>query len=318
MGGIVALGGGHGLYASLTALRALTDDLTAVVTVADDGGSSGRLRDEMGIVPPGDLRMALSALCEDTEWGRTWRDVLQSRFETDGPLDGHAVGNLLIAAMWNHTGDVVSGLDWVGRLLRSRGRVLPLAEVPLEISAVVDGPQGDVVVTGQVAVASAAGNLRELAIKPRDPAVPPATIDAIQRAEMVVLGPGSWYTSVLTHFLVAPVAAALVDAGARTVVVLNIAHEDTETAGTERVDDVRALRTAAPDFRPAAVLVDDAHADDPELVREVADWGAELFAAPMLQAGTRDRHDPVALASQLHRASDAIARHTRGPRSVAG
>lgn len=318
MSGIVALGGGHGLYSSLTALRALTDDLTAVVTVADDGGSSGRLRDEMGILPPGDLRMALSALCEDTEWGRTWRDVLQSRFTTDGPLDGHALGNLLIAAMWNHTGDVVSGLDWVGRLLRSRGRVLPLAEVPLEISAVVEGPHGDVVVTGQVAVARAPGKLRELAIEPSQPPVPRATIDALDKADMVVLGPGSWYTSVLTHFLVDPVAQALVAAGPRTVVVLNIAHEDAETAGTERVDDVRALRRAAPTFVPAAVVVDASHANDPELIREAADWGAELYVAPMLQAGTRDRHDPVALATQLHRASDAIARHTPGPRSVAG
>ena len=110
----------------------MTDDLTAVVTVADDGGSSGRLREEMGIVPPGDLRMALSALCDDGEWGRMWRDVLQTRFSTPGPLDGHALGNLLIAGLWERTGDVVEGLDWVARLLRAQGRVLPLAEEPLE------------------------------------------------------------------------------------------------------------------------------------------------------------------------------------------
>src|SRR5690606_37639727 len=115
---VVAIGGGHGLYTSLQALRRVADDVTAIVTVADDGGSSGRLREEMGILPPGDLRMALSALCEDTEWGHTWRDVLQLRFDTEGPLDGHAVGNLLIAALWTRTGDIVDGLDWVGRLLR--------------------------------------------------------------------------------------------------------------------------------------------------------------------------------------------------------
>ncbi len=137
---VVALGGGHGLYASLTALRPVTETLTAIVTVADDGGSSGRLREELGVVPPGDLRMALSALCEDTEWGTTWRDVLQSRFATDGALDGHAVGNLLIAALWEQTGDVVEGLDWVARLLRAQGRVLPVSDEPVSISAVVDGP----------------------------------------------------------------------------------------------------------------------------------------------------------------------------------
>ena len=97
---VVALGGGHGLYSSLSALRHLTDELTAVVTVADDGGSSGRLRRELGLLPPGDLRMALAALCDDSEWGRTWRDVIQHRFTGDGELAGHAVGNLLIASLW--------------------------------------------------------------------------------------------------------------------------------------------------------------------------------------------------------------------------
>ena len=132
---VVALGGGHGLAASLSALRLMSDRLTAIVTVADDGGSSGRLREEMGVLPPGDLRMALSALCDDTEWGRLWRDVLQHRFTTGGPMDHHAVGNLLIVALWELLEDPVQGLDWVGRLLGARGRVLPMASVPLEIEA---------------------------------------------------------------------------------------------------------------------------------------------------------------------------------------
>src|SRR5690625_6791686 len=97
---LAALGGGHGLFASLQALRHVSDKLTAVVTVADDGGSSGRLRGELGVLPPGDLRMALSALCDDGTWGRTWRDVLPHRFDSSGELDAHAVGNLLIVALW--------------------------------------------------------------------------------------------------------------------------------------------------------------------------------------------------------------------------
>lgn len=304
---IVALGGGHGLYTSLTALRALTEDLTAIVTVADDGGSSGRLRSEMGIVPPGDLRMALAALCEDTEWGRTWRDVLQTRFTSTGPLDGHAVGNLLIAATWSHTGDVVEGLEWVGRLLRSKGRVLPLASEPLEISAVVETRDGPVEVRGQVAVASSEGIVTHVRIEPRSPHVPPATLDAIRNADMVVMGPGSWYTSVLTHFLVPPVAEALVDTASRTVVTLNIAHEDAETAGTDREDDVLALRRIAPDFVPAAVLIDESHAHDRALREALDSWGTTTLVAPMLQTGTRDRHDPDVLASQLHRALASVA-----------
>ncbi len=114
---VVALGGGHGLAASLSALRRVTDEVTAVVTVADDGGSSGRLRDELGVLPPGDLRMALAALCGDDEWGQTWARVVQHRFRSGGPLEGHAVGNLLIVALWELLDDPVRGLAWMGRLL---------------------------------------------------------------------------------------------------------------------------------------------------------------------------------------------------------
>ena len=128
---VVALGGGHGLAASLAALRHLTDRLTAVVTVADDGGSSGRLRRELGVLPPGDLRMALSALCDDSEWGELWRDVMQHRFASAGALHDHAMGNLLIVTLWELLGDPVAGLDWVARLLGARGRVLPMAGVPI-------------------------------------------------------------------------------------------------------------------------------------------------------------------------------------------
>ena len=140
---VVALGGGHGLFASLSALRRVTGDLTAVVTVADDGGSSGRLRREFGVLPPGDLRMALAALCGDDEWGTTWSRVVQHRFAGEGDLRGHAVGNLLIVALWELLGDPVAGLDWVGRLLGAHGRVLPMASVPLDLVAEVQGADPD-------------------------------------------------------------------------------------------------------------------------------------------------------------------------------
>ena len=123
---VVALGGGHGLSATLQALRRVTPHLTAVVGVSDDGGSSGRLREEFGIVPPGDLRMALAALCGDDTWGSTWARVLQHRFASKGELDGHSLGNLLITALWEETDDLVEGLDWVARLLDAKGKVLPL------------------------------------------------------------------------------------------------------------------------------------------------------------------------------------------------
>src|SRR3954464_3061106 len=159
---VVALGAGQGLAASLAGLRRAPRQLTAVVTVADDGGSSGRLRRELGVLPPGDLRMALSALCDDSEGGRLWRDVLQHRFASAGELHGHALGNLLIVTLWELGSDTVTGLDWVGRLLGARGRVLPMAAVPLDIEATVRGldPErpGELGrVLGQVAVATTPG-----------------------------------------------------------------------------------------------------------------------------------------------------------------
>ena len=298
---IVALGGGHGLYATLSALRGLTPHLTGIVTVADDGGSSGRLRSEMGIVPPGDLRMALSALCADNEWGRTWADVLQWRFSTDGELNGHALGNLLIAALWDRNGDVVDGLDWVARLLQAQGRVLPLSTDPLEVSATVRNGAATRQIVGQAAVAVAEGVIEQVRVTPSSPHVPEETIAAIDEADLVVLGPGSWYTSVLTHFLVEPVGQALTRAADRTVVVLNLGDDDLETAGTGRAEDVRALQRLAPAFTPAKVLVDVAHAEDPGLADAVAKWGAELVVAPLQASTLSTVHDMRQLRAQFVR-----------------
>ncbi|RHA40251.1 gluconeogenesis factor YvcK family protein, partial [Cellulomonas rhizosphaerae] len=200
---VVALGGGHGLSSSLSALRLMTDRITAVVTVADDGGSSGRLRDELDVLPPGDLRMALAALCDDSDWGRTWRDVLQHRFSSSGDLDQHAVGNLLIVALWELLGDPVGGLDWVGRLLGARGRVLPMADVPLSIEADVRRADGSTdVVRGQTSVAQTTDHIEQVRLVPADPPACSEAVAAVDAADWVVLGPGSWYTSVLPHLLV--------------------------------------------------------------------------------------------------------------------
>ena len=139
----VALGGGHGLHATLSALRLLTDRVTAVVTVADDGGSSGRLRRELGLLPPGDLRMALAALAADDVQGRKWATLVQHRFGGSGALAGHAVGNLLLAGLMDTLGDPVAALDEVGALLGVKGRVLPMCSTPLDIEAEVSGLGGD-------------------------------------------------------------------------------------------------------------------------------------------------------------------------------
>jgi uncharacterized cofD-like protein len=211
---VVALGGGHGLAASLAALRRVSSHVTAVVTVADNGGSSGRLRQEFGVLPPGDLRQALAALCGDDEWGRTWARVLQHRFASNGALHQHAMGNLLIVALWELLGDHVDGLEWVARLLGAEGRVLPMAAVPLDIVAEVagldpDDPKAVHRVVGQVEVATTQGQVVHVSLEPARPQACEQAVRAVREADVLVLGPGSWYTSIIPHLLVPELAAAL-------------------------------------------------------------------------------------------------------------
>ncbi|WP_435300074.1 gluconeogenesis factor YvcK family protein [Timonella sp. A28] len=295
---VVALGGGHGLAASLSALRLMTEQLTAVVTVADDGGSSGRLRDELGVLPPGDLRMALSALCDDSEWGRTWRDVLQHRFTSTGDLDNHAVGNLLIVALWELLGDSVAGLDWVGKLLGARGRVLPMASVPLSIEADMKVGEDTFTVRGQSLVASTAGHVEQLRLIPQHPPACDEAVEAILEADWVVLGPGSWFSSVLPHLLVPDLAAALHSTKARRCVTLNLGRSASETLGMDAADHLAALRRHAPDLHIDAILADPSAVDDTEaLVAQAKACGARVLFRQVRRGDGTARHDGLRLAA---------------------
>ncbi|MDO8144952.1 uridine diphosphate-N-acetylglucosamine-binding protein YvcK [Isoptericola sp. 178] len=305
---VTALGGGHGLSASLGALRLLTERLTAVVTVADDGGSSGRLRQELGVVPPGDLRMALAALCDDSEWGRTWSGLLQHRFASDGELDGHAMGNLLIAALWQRLGNTVEGLDWVGRLLGARGRVLPMSSVPLVVEA--DVSDGDVcsTVVGQSRVAVTDALVEQLRLVPSDPPACPEAVRAVLDADWVVMGPGSWYSSVLVHLLVPELAAALHRTTARRCVTLNLSAERGETHGLSASQHLEALSKHAPGLRVDAVLADPSQVDDRgDLERTAADLGARLVIRQVGRGDGTSRHDPLRLAAAYHDVFEGVA-----------
>ncbi|PFG19729.1 gluconeogenesis factor YvcK family protein [Serinibacter salmoneus] len=295
---IVALGGGHGLAASLLALRHLTPDLTAVVTVADDGGSSGRLRHEMGILPPGDLRMALAALCDDTPQGRAWHDLLQHRFATDGPLDGHALGNLMLAGAWAERGDVVEGLTRLALLMGVRGRVLPMAEEPLVIEADVHREgYPDRVVRGQSRVAVTTGRVAQVRLLPEEPRMCGATLEAIRAADWVVLGPGSWYTSVLPHLQVAPLREAIHTAS-HLALTLNLQQQEGETDGFTAADHVRVLAEVDPDLRPDVVLADPAWVDDVSDLEDVTrSLGARLLLRQVRADDGTARHDPLRLAA---------------------
>jgi uncharacterized cofD-like protein len=308
---VVGLGGGHGLAASLAALRTVTEELTAIVTVADDGGSSGRLRREYGVLPPGDLRMALAALCRDDEWGTTWSQVVQHRFgqpsalgtDGEGELTGHSVGNLLIVALWELLGDTVAGLDWVGRLLGTQGRVLPMAAVPLDIVAEVVGadperPDDVTVVRGQAACATTPGCVRSIELLPADPPAVPEAVRAVLDADWVVFGPGSWFTSVLPHLLVPELSAALHATPARRLVVLNLAPQPGETGGFSPHRHLDVLAEHAPSLAVDAVLADETAARTGNLtdLEKAADaLGARLVLADVAMGDGTPRHDPVRL-----------------------
>jgi uncharacterized cofD-like protein len=300
---VVALGGGHGLYASLAALRRVVDEVTAIVTVADDGGSSGRLRQEFGVLPPGDLRMALAALCGDDEWGQTWARVLQHRFQGNGEMQGHVVGNLLIVALWELLGEHVDGLDWVGRLLDARGRVLPMAITPLDITAEVLGhdpsrPDHVSTVRGQVEVATTPGRILGVALDPADPEACPEALDAVRYADWIVLGPGSWYTSVIPHLKVPDLRRSLVKSEAKVLVVLNLGEQAGETAGYAPEDHLGALIAHAPDLRIHTVLADPRSVPDPDLLEGVvASAGGRLVLADVAAADGSPRHDAEKLAA---------------------
>ncbi|GAB3115997.1 uridine diphosphate-N-acetylglucosamine-binding protein YvcK [Janibacter alkaliphilus] len=300
---IVALGGGHGLAASLSALRLLSEHLTAVVTVADDGGSSGRLRADYEVLPPGDLRMALTALCDDTEWGHTWSELLQHRFTGEGTLAGHAVGNLLIVALWQLHDDPVTGLDLVGRLLQARGRVLPMAAVPLRLQAEVSGlrpddPDRRETILGQVEIARTTGVVESISLIPQAPPAHPEAVTAVRDADHVVLGPGSWYTSVLTHLLVPELRRALVETRAHKTLTLNLELSTSETPGFSAVRHLETLHALAPDLVVDTVLVDRATVEDEAtLAAACRGLGAELVVAQLAQREQPGHHDTLRLAA---------------------
>ena len=304
---VVALGGGHGLAASLQALRRVTPHLTAVVTVADDGGSSGRLRAELGQLPPGDLRMALAALAGDDEWGRTWQELLQHRFGGSGPLAGHAVGNLIIAGLTERTQDPVAALDLTARLVGAVGRVLPMSAVPLEIVADVVGLDEDdaaapTEVVGQVAVATTSARVAAVRLRPPDPPACPASVQAVLDADWVVFGPGSWFTSVLPHLLVPGLRDALVRTSARQMVCLNLSEQVGETEGFSPEQHLQVLLEHVPELSFSVVLADREAVRDPRpLAAAVAAAGAELVLAHVARSDGTARHDPARLAEAYAR-----------------
>lgn len=229
---VAALGGGHGLAATLRAARTYAGTLTGIVSVGDDGGSSGRLRSEFGVAPPGDLRRCLSALAtSDSLLARS----LEHRFD-DGTLRGHPIGNLLLTGLAMAAGDLQEAIDEVGRLIDAAGRVFPATEVP--VTLIADSDQGTL--AGQVTIERATG-IRNLRFDPADPPVSPAAVEAVATADQILIGPGSLFTSVLATAVVPGIRCALNEASADRVFVANVANDKAEARGFGLVEHLEAL-----------------------------------------------------------------------------
>jgi uncharacterized cofD-like protein len=237
---IVTIGGGHGLSTLLRGLKTYTRNLTAVVTVADDGGSSGRLRESYGILPPGDIRNCLAALSNDEEM---LTQLFRYRFSGSSALDGHSFGNLFITALAEITGSFEEAIAESGRVLSVSGRVLPstLHDVKLVADVQLPNVPNQVRVLGESSIPKVSGQIRRLWLEPNDaPAFPPA-LKAILNADMIVVGPGSLYTSLLPNLLVQDLLGAIRASRALKVYVCNIATQSGETDLYSCSDHIRAL-----------------------------------------------------------------------------
>jgi uncharacterized cofD-like protein len=317
---VVAFGGGHGLAASLRALRLLRSeldlDITAVVTVGDDGGSSGRLRADRGGLPPGDLRQALAALADpDDPLARHSVELMQFRFAGTDALGGHAVGNLLLTGLMELTGDPVMALDRARSMVRAGGRVLPMSRQPFSIEARVRGenparPDEVTTVRGQHAVAVSRGVVEDVRLLPAAGSAGPdrelpdvvacsEAVDAVGSADWLVFGPGSWFTSVIPHLLVPDLAAAIAGSPARRVVTLNLATEP-ETAGLSLPDHLRALARYLPGLRVDVVLADGKAVGDPIGLQSAAESLRARVELADVAVADGARHEPSALAGALH------------------
>ncbi|MHB8624959.1 MAG: gluconeogenesis factor YvcK family protein [Aggregatilineales bacterium] len=304
---VAALGGGHGLPVVLRAFKPYTTDITAIVTMADDGGSSGRLRREMGVLPPGDLRNNIAALADDEA---LMTQVFQYRFG-DGSLGGHSLGNLLITALANITGSMDKALVAAGHVLAIRGRVLPATLQDVTLIAERRTEKGILRITGESNIPNAEGVIEHVWLEPQTARAFPATIQAILGAQLIVFGPGSLFTSILPTLLIEDITRAIRAAAAPCVYVCNIATQPGETDGFTVADHVDVLERHLGGNLIKAVVANDTYptpdsSSRTHYVKLTDDDRARLSKAgyPLHTADLTDpdrpwRHDPAKLARVL-------------------
>ena len=301
---VVAIGGGHGLAAALEAIQTYAGSISALVTVADDGGSSGRLT-SLGIPPPGDVRRCLLALTPEPS---LWSELFAHRFDT-GDVSDHSLGNLILAALTDLFGDFPSAVDTAGRMLGALGEVVPVADQPVTLAAVIDGAR----VEGQAAITASSGHISEIGIDPSDTMASRRALAAVSSADQIVFGPGSLYTSVISALKVAMLAEAVMETRAQRVFVLNLVTQDGETLGMSGAEHLAALSKHVGVAGPGYLVAHEGPLDVPpghDPVRiaaaEAAEHGWELVAADIADEWSDwPAHDPFKLALVLERLANA-------------
>ena len=295
---VVALGGGHGLACTLKAVKEYASEITAIVAVADDGGSSGRLTTGLGVPPPGDVRRCLLALAPE---GTIWADLFAHRFSS-GDIEDHSLGNLLLAALADITGDFATGVDVAGQILDIVGKVVPAAIEPAELRALAGGRE----VVGQAEITKAR-DIETMSLGPEALVANPKAVEAIRNADQLILGPGSLYTSLIAVLLVPGIADAWRESMARKYFILNLIDQDGETLGMTGSDHVRVLASLAGVGGPGVIVAHkgdlDVPADHSTVSIDQGDalgWGWDVVAAELTTPGVDwPEHDSVALSRIL-------------------
>ncbi len=308
---ITVIGGGTGLPSLIRGIKHYSHNITAIVTMADDGGSSGRLRSELGIQPPGDIRNCLVALADSED---VMQKLMDYRFSSDGQLNGHSFGNMLIAALAGIGGDFSRAVEIAGELLAIRGRVIPSTIIDVTLTANTEAGE---TLTGESNVARASGRITSLSLSPPNPQAHPEAVAALQDADLVVIGPGSLYTSIVPNLLIPGIANAVAESKALKVYVCNVAEEPRQTVGYSVQDHADVVRRYTGQDSVHAVIANSNIPDAPtpaglDFIRPETPWadGALLIEADVLDEAATARHDPEKLAVTV---ADTYRRH-RGKR----
>ncbi len=294
---ITVIGGGTGLPSLIRGIKHYSYNITAIVTMADDGGSSGRLRSELGIQPPGDIRNCLVALADSEA---VMQKLMDYRFSSDGQLNGHSFGNMLIAALAGIGGDFSRAVEIAGELLAIRGRVIPSTATDVTLIATTEAGE---VLTGESNVAGASGRITSLALSPPNPQAHPDAVAALQDADLIIIGPGSLFTSIVPNLLIPGIAEAVAQSKALKVYVCNVAEEPRQTIGYSVEDHLDVVRRYTGPDSVHAVIANSSIPEGPtpaglDFIKPGHPWsdGALLIEADVIDNSATARHDPVKLA----------------------